>query len=151
MGDFLKFLSDYYIYFLIAAGVLFFALIGLLVDLKKKRENTELVETSEEVSQEVSVPEPPVTAEAPVEEPVEDLNPAPPMPVEEAIPVSNEIDNSNVNAEISMPVGNEVSIPTPEVDNNQVLDSTPVMNLGTPNESIPVETTEPINTSEELK
>lgn len=39
MSDFLTFLSNNYLYFLIAAGVLFFALLGFIVDLKKKKDD----------------------------------------------------------------------------------------------------------------
>lgn len=52
MEKFLDFLSSNYIYFLIAAGVLFFALIGFIVDLKKK--NKAEVDTGE-VAQEVPI------------------------------------------------------------------------------------------------
>ena len=152
MENFLNFLSNYYIYFLIAAGVLFFALMGLLVDLRKKRDdNVDSVETSPEVPQEVNVPEPPVTEETPVGGPVEDLNPAPPMPTEEVNSVSSEMNSSNVNAEASMPTESEVSVSTPEVDNNPALDSTPVMDIGTTSEPTTVETSQPVNTTEEIK
>ncbi len=40
MNGFLTFLSNNYLYFLIAAGVLFFALIGFLVDLKRKKDDS---------------------------------------------------------------------------------------------------------------
>ena len=129
MGNFLNFLSNNYIYFLIAAGVLFFALLGLLVDLKKKRdgENTVTEENVPDVGP--SVPEPPV--QAPVEEPVqEDFNPAPPMPEEEVVV-----------PEISSEVAAQ----------GQVLDSTPVMSIDTPSEPVPEENPTVENTTEELK
>ena len=83
MGNFLEFLSNNYIYFLIAAGVLFFALIGLLVDMKKKRngEGSISEDVTPEVPEPVSVPEPPVAVEEPEQE---EIVPEPPMPVEEA-------------------------------------------------------------------
>ena len=49
MNSFLTFLSNNYLYFLIAAGVLFFALLGFLVDLfKNKKEGSSLDNAIEE-------------------------------------------------------------------------------------------------------
>lgn len=122
MGNFLEFLSNNYIYFLIAAGVLFFALIGLLVDMKKKRngEGSISEDVTPEVPEPVSVPEPPVTVEEPKQE---EIVPEPPMPVEEA-PVPE--------------INNEVVTESP------VLDETPVMNVEAPVEPTP-------GTQEEIK
>lgn len=122
MGNFLEFLSNNYIYFLIAAGVLFFALIGLLVDMKKKRngEGSISEDVTPEVPEPVSVPEPPVTVEEPKQE---EIVPEPPMPVEEA-PVPE--------------INNEVVAESP------VLDETPVMNVEAPVEPTP-------GTQEEIK
>ena len=122
MGNFLEFLSNNYIYFLIAAGVLFFALIGLLVDMKKKRngEGSISEDVTPEVPEPVSVPEPPVAVEEPEQE---EIVPEPPMPVEEA-PVPE--------------INNEVVAESP------VLDETPVMNVEAPVEPTP-------GTQEEIK
>jgi len=97
MEKILDFLANYYIYFLIAAGVLFFALIGFIVDLKKKKDEDPIVEeaiTPEEVA---PVPQVEVMEEVPAVEPEtfevleqaseESFNPAPPMPVVEETPV----------------------------------------------------------------
>lgn len=53
MNGFLTFLSNNYLYFLIAAGVLFFALLGFLVDLKKKKDDV----NSNEAINEVPIPD----------------------------------------------------------------------------------------------
>ena len=131
----LEFLSNYYIYFLIAAGVLFFALIGLIVDMKKKREDVNPTPEETEAPA-ASVPEPPVTEEQPVapvdlptpptEEVVEESIPVPPMPVEE-------------------PVSAEVEV------HSQPLDNTPVMNFEEPSVPTSEGTSQPVDTTEGLK
>ena len=139
MNNFLDFLSNNYIYFFIGAGILFFALIGLLVDLKKKNNNGDAVteENIPDISQEVSIPEPVVTEEPPVEELTqEEFNPAPPMPTEELV---NNV-NSEVNASV---VNNEVG--------TQVLDTTPVMDFETPDTSTTEDISQPVSSPEELK
>ena len=86
MEKFLEFLSNNYLYFLIAAGVLFFALIGFIVDLKKKNkaesegqvEETPTTVESAPIVEETVVPE--VPNEVLNEAPVESYNPAPPAP-----------------------------------------------------------------------
>ncbi len=139
MNNFLDFLSNNYIYFFIGAGILFFALIGLLVDLKKKNNNGDAVteENIPDISQEVNIPEPVVTEEPPVEELTqEEFNPAPPMPTEELV--------SNVNSEVNTSVvNNEVG--------TQVLDTTPVMDFETPGTSKTEDISQPVSSPEELK
>lgn len=101
MDKLLDFLANNYIYFLIGAGVLFFALIGFIVDLKKRNKSEEgTAEVAPEVPIEVQVPASPV-APVPAEPvatfevpgmPAEEYRPVPPMPqattVEEYKPVS---------------------------------------------------------------
>ena len=139
MNNFLDFLSNNYIYFFIGAGILFFSLIGLLVDLKKKNNNGDAVteENIPDISQEVNIPEPVVTEEPPVEELTqEEFNPAPPMPTEELV--------SNVNSEVNTSVvNNEVG--------TQVLDTTPVMDFETPGTSTTEDISQPVSSPEELK
>lgn len=139
MNNFLDFLSNNYIYFFIGAGILFFALIGLLVDLKKKNNNGDAVteENIPDISQEVNIPEPVVTEEPPVEELTqEEFNPAPPMPTEELV--------NNVNSEVNTSVvNNEVG--------TQVLDTTPVMDFETPGTSKTEDISQPVSSPEELK
>lgn len=107
MENFLTFLSNNYIYFLIAAGVLFFALIGFLFDLKKKKEESNDVPDLTSIPDVTSIPEDMNLEEAvdknghidnQTEGVVEEFNPAPPMPQEEVIesmPVNNETLNVN--------------------------------------------------------
>lgn len=85
MEKFLDFLASNYIYFLIAAGILFFALIGFIVDLKRRNKSEE--ESS--VTPEVEVPIQPVEENVEINNvsvepvptvPAEEFNPAPPMP-----------------------------------------------------------------------
>ncbi len=83
MEKFLDFLASNYIYFLIAAGVLFFALIGFIVDLKKKGKSEE-----EEVREEVPMTEIPV--ETPVLEPSIETQPVVPEVVEPAFTLEEE-------------------------------------------------------------
>lgn len=86
MDKILDFLANNYIYFLIGAGVLFFALIGFIVDLKKKNKPEEgNGEVAPEVPIDVQTPVAPVAVEpvAQVEipvAPVEEYRPIPPMP-----------------------------------------------------------------------
>lgn len=86
MEKFLDFLASNYIYFLIAAGVLFFALIGFIVDLRKKNKSEE---EEGSVTPEVTVPEQPIQENVEISDvpvnpvptvPTEEFNPAPPMP-----------------------------------------------------------------------
>ena len=124
----LEFLSNNYIYFLIAAGVLFFALIGLLVDLKKKQGDAA---KGEEEIPNVNIPEPTVKEETPVQS---EFNPAPPMPVEEPTPVVNTVAETPVN-------------PVEEVPSTPVVDETPAIMVGTES-SAPASPEAPV---EELK
>ena len=92
MDKVLDFLANNYIYFLIGAGVLFFALIGFIVDLKKKNKLEEgNGEVAPEVPIDTQVPVTPVVPVAPVTvepvaqveipvTPVEEYRPIPPMP-----------------------------------------------------------------------
>ena len=50
MDAFLTFLSNYYIYFLIAAGIFLFALIGLIIESSKKRKKEKEDIENEDVS-----------------------------------------------------------------------------------------------------
>ena len=133
MSNFLDFLSNNYVYFLIAAGVLLFALIGLLVDLKKKRDDGVVAEESilNVTPSEPSIPEPPVVEEK-QEMPVqEEFNPAPPMPEEEVIIPNTE---------------NEVITQNEVVDN-----SAPVVNVDIPSEPVQEQIPQSNNTPEEFK
>ena len=129
MENFLTFLSNNYIYFLIAAGVLFFALIGFLFDLKKSKEGKE---NSEVIPDVTTIPED-INLDAVVSEnvninnqnsEVEEFNPAPPMPQEDVFQ--------------STPVNNEPL----EVNN------TPVYTETVQSQEIPVQTQEPIQNIE---
>lgn len=82
MEGFLNFLSNNYLYFLIAAGVLVFALIGFLVDMKRKNKDLEDISVPE-----VVVDDQPIASVENITSPAEVLNiseeignPAPPMP-----------------------------------------------------------------------
>ncbi len=85
MEKFLDFLAGNYIYFLIAAGILFFALIGFIVDLRKRNKSEE----EDSVTPEVTVPVEPIQENVEINDvpvnpvptvPTEEFNPAPPMP-----------------------------------------------------------------------
>lgn len=147
MENFLNFLSNNYIYFLIAAGVLFFALVGLLVDMKKKNvKESEPSEVIPEVKEEVNIPEPTVEeVPAVTEEVVDDYNPAPPMPVEE---ITETVNNEANNLFVDNNIGTNIN--TEEEVNTQVVDNTPVMSFDTPTE-VPTETSQISDTPEELR
>ena len=129
MEGFLEFLSNYYLYFLIAAGVLFFALLGFLIDLKRnKKDSTEevpdlitptsenvepnLVNDGVELNQTVQMPE--NVAD------FVDNNINTPMNVNANIP--NE--NLNYNQDMSQVVNPEVNQPAP-VNYNQNMGGVP--------------------------
>lgn len=103
MESFLNFLSNNYLYFLIAAGVFLFALIGFLFDLKRRKKESPEVETpTPEITNETPITEAPVM---PVETLMssETINPAPPMPnTDDSVSAINEpIEvNSTINTEI---------------------------------------------------
>lgn len=93
MESFLTFLSNNYIYFLIAAGVLFFALIGFLIDLKKKKDG-EVTPDLTSIPDVTTIPEDMNLGEvvdknghlnSQTEVATDEFNPAPPMPQEEPI------------------------------------------------------------------
>lgn len=105
MEKFLEFLSSNYLYFLIAAGVLFFALIGFVVDMRKRNKHEESVsetpeenikvEETEQTPEVIETPNPQFEEFNP--EPVETFNPGPPMPSVEEPPVYEILEN-NLNA-----------------------------------------------------
>lgn len=125
MEGFLTFLSNHYIYFLIAAGVLLFALLGFVFDLKKRKETPEV---SEEEIPNVA-PEPEVNNQENLtadnmnvgnEVPSEEINPAPPMPVENEMQVNNTPIVEN-NAQFKQPVmTNNTPVNNPEPMSNVV-------------------------------
>ncbi len=134
MDNFLTFLSNNYIYFLIAAGVLFFALIGFLIDLKKKKES-EAAPDLYSIPYVNSVPED-VNIEDIVNKNVNlnnqsteaatEFNPAPPMPQEEIIQVSS--------------------------TNNEAagINNTPGYNGGVVNQGIPTQQAQPVQNTENI-
>ena len=119
MSGFLTFLSNNYIYFLIAAGVLAFALVGFLVDIKKKKD----AEAAENFSNSASIPNVAVPNEIPnvAEENVPvgipsneaSFNPAPPMP-------EQPVDIPNDNSVNEMPVDNSMNQPVENIQSDQI-------------------------------
>lgn len=105
MNSFLTFLSNSYMYFLIAAGVLFFALMGFLVELKKKKDNI----NPDNNFSEASIPDVSANSEiqtSTAENNIETIgnnlneldtafNPAPPIP-EEPIETNNDFANESL-------------------------------------------------------
>jgi hypothetical protein len=129
MEGFLTFLSNHYIYFLIAAGVLLFALLGFVFDLKKRKETPEVSE--EEIPNVAPEPEVNNQENLTVDNmnvgngvPSEEINPAPPMPVENEVQVNNTPTVEN-NAQFEQPVmTNNTPVnnpePMPNIVNNPV-------------------------------
>lgn len=93
MDSFLNFLTDNYTYFLIAAGVLLLALIGLIVsgrNKKKKEENVNFEETP--VDNTITVSEPTAVSESQAEAPILSATPEPTSaPVQEQAPAPETI------------------------------------------------------------
>lgn len=134
MDSVMTFLSNYYIWFLIAAGVFFFALIGLIIESAKKRKknkNGDVTEAAapveafrnedvpavsapvEEVAETPVVPEAPTMSETPVVAPVIEEAPVVAPVVEMPEPVS--------------PVPTVEPIPTVEPAPVQMPEPAPVM------------------------
>ena len=127
MNGFLTFLSNNYLYFLIAAGVLFFALMGFLVDLKKEGDSTPINDTPE-----TPIPDIPLIEESQTQnevntdtdilnEPNPTFNPAPAMPEEPIDIMANNspvgVIDETVNPDETLNLNsviNDNSVPAPE-------------------------------------
>ncbi len=111
MESVMNFLADYYIWFFVAAGILCFALIGFIIESRKKQKSEfkgESIEESAAVNNTVS--QPVVNTPVVPETTVETLTPAPETPVMSSEPqsVSQNIDNTMVINDI--PLTNDSSL-----------------------------------------
>ena len=136
MESVINFLADYYIWFFVAAGVLCFALIGFIVESKKKDKNTfkgESIETS-------NIPnEPVITGDtvnmegsAPLNEASQDITPTveetPVEPTNNEIPKIEETTTMEDTMEINdIPLKEEDKTPI-EFYSNPVVNEQPVVN-----------------------
>ncbi len=160
MDKLLDFLANNYVYFLIAAGVLAFALIGFVVDLKKKEKKADAVADVPNVDNVVAdspvVPDIPSDVVAgpgsndtipneviPTEvEMVEDTLPGPPAPSMEETQVITPVTAPTIEPEVNQ----EPVINTEVVGTSEAMPS-----IGEPIVAEPVEVTpEPVETIEEV-
>lgn len=110
MDKFLVFLSNNYVYFLIASGVLAFALIGFLFDIKKKKDEEksvgETIDTNIEIPNDNQIPNDVSTPNVNeftenntlTNDFADDFNPAPPMPETISEPSYNSLNETNINS-----------------------------------------------------
>lgn len=138
MDSFLNFITDNYTYFLIAAGVLTLALIGLIVsgrNKKKKGDNVNVEETSVDINKAPDIPAE-VPASSNVTEEVKPVTPQP-TPVNAAPATPSVSETIDLSKPIEAPA-------TPEPTPTEPVNSQPIVQ---PTMEIPTPPIEPVNTT----